>query len=401
MIDSLPVAAKIEVDERRARLAARHFLAKPATELDAVASALVGLHSSDPVTVFLSCWARVRNFDRADLERSLYDDRSLVRMLGMRRTMFVVPTHDASMLDASCTQALAAGERKRLVSLLQSQGVAADGAAWLRKVERKTLAALEKRGEATAAQLTTDVPELKGKLMFGEGKAWAGTMGVSTRVLFLLATDARIVRGRPLGSWVSSQYRWSPIDRWIDGGLQTLDVATARAELVRRWLRAYGPGTLADIKWWTGWTTAATTSALRAADAVEVVVDDGRAYVAADDRPIRTSRTTNWVALLPALDSTVMGWKERRWFLGDHQPALFDRNGNAGPTVWCNGRIVGGWAQLADGRVAVTFLEPVDSWASDKIAETATRLTHWLGAARVTPRFRTPLETTMASAVTT
>ena len=51
-----------------------------------------------------------------------------------------------------------------------------------------------------------------------------------------------------------------------------------------------------------------------------------------------------WVALLPGLDSTVMGWKERAWFLGGHQHALFDVNGNAGPTVWCNGRIVGGWA---------------------------------------------------------
>jgi hypothetical protein len=99
-----------------------------------------------------------------------------------------------------------------------------------------------------------------------------------------------------------------------------------------------------------------------------------------------------WVALLPGLDATVMGWKQRGWFLGDHQQALFDRNGNAGPTVWFNGRIVGGWAQQSDGTVVVQLLEKVDSWASDKIAGEARRLTTWLGPARIKPRFRTPVE---------
>jgi hypothetical protein len=392
------VAKTIDVDERRARLGARHFLAKPAKTPGAIASALLGLHSSDPVTVFLSCWARVRGFDRAHLEQSLYDDRSLVRVLGMRRTMFVVDASDAGLLDAACARALAPVERRRLIGLIEAQGIADDGAAWLRTVERKTLRALEKRGEATASQLSTDVPELRGKIVFGEGKAWGGTMGLSTRVLFLLATDARIVRGRPLGSWVSSQYRWAPVDRWIEGGVAARGTPEARAELVGRWLGAYGPGTLSDIKWWAGWTAATTLATLRAMDAVEVQLEGGPAYDL-DGAP-RPTRPTRFVALLPSLDSTVMGWKERAWFLGDHQQALFDRNGNAGPTVWCDGRIVGGWGQRGDGRIAVQLLEPVDSWAADKIESDAARLSEWLDGTRVTPRFRTPLEKALASSPT-
>jgi hypothetical protein len=242
------MAQTIDVDERRARLATRHHLAKPVTSVDTVAGDLVGLHSSDPASVFLSCWARVKKFEHADLERALYDERSLVRMLGMRRTMFVVPAADAGLLDAACAQALAPAQRRLLISLVESQGVARDGAKWLSVVERKTLDALHARGEATATQLTADVPELAGKLSFGAGKTWAGTAGLSTRVLFLLATEARIVRGRPLGSWISSQYRWAPIDRWLPNGVPALPTAEARAELVRRWLRTYGPGTLTDIK---------------------------------------------------------------------------------------------------------------------------------------------------------
>jgi len=303
---------------------------------------------------------------------------------------------DAPMIDAACTKALAAGERRRLIALLEGQGVAADGAAWLRKVERKTLAALVAKGEVIAAQLTTAVPELVGKLVMGEGKTWAGTTGLSTRVLFMLATDARIVRGRPMGSWASSQYRWAPIEAWLEDGLHKVAAPQARADLVARWLRSYGPGTLTDIKWWTGWNGATTIAALRAADAEEVRVDEGVAYALAGEKG-RTPNPKPWVALLPGLDSTVMGWKSRAWFLGDHQPALFDRNGNAGPTVWCNGRVVGGWTQLRDGTIAVELLEKVDSEAADKIAAEATRLAAWLGATRITPRFRTPLERQLSS----
>ena len=52
-----------------------------------------------------------------------------------------------------------------------------------------------------------------------------------------------------------------------------------------------------------------------------------------------------------------MGWQDRGWFLGAHGRALFDTNGNAGPTVWWDGRIVGGWAQRKTGEVVLRFLE--------------------------------------------
>ena len=68
-------------------------------------------------------------------------------------------------------------------------------------------------GEATAAELTKRVPGLRFQIMFGEGKKWAGKVGVSTRMLFLLATEARIIRGRPNGTWLSSMYSWAPMER--------------------------------------------------------------------------------------------------------------------------------------------------------------------------------------------
>ena len=66
-----------------------------------------------------------------------------------------------------------------------------------------------------------------------------------------------------------------------------------------------------------------------------------------------------WVALLPALDPTAMGWKERDWYLGEHAALLFDSNGNVGPTVWSDGRIVGGWGSGEDGEVVYRLLEDI------------------------------------------
>jgi len=351
-----------------------------------VAGSLVGLHSSDPATPYLAARARISGLAVADLERALYIDRSLIRILGMRRTMFVVPPELGGVIDAACTRALGPPERTRLTGMLEAQGIARDGRRWIDRVERATLAALDARGEATASELAADVADLRVKLRFGEGKPWEAEVGVSTRLLFLLATEGRILRARPLGSWLSSQYRWTRVENWLGAPFPAYDAAAARAHLVRAWLGSYGPGTLTDLRWWTGWTVAHTRTALAAVGAVEVATDTGPAFVLADDLG-RPKPTPPWVAFLPSLDPTVMGWKERDWYLGPHAPRLFDRNGNAGPTVWCDGRVIGGWSQRPDATIAYQLLEDPGAEARGSIDDAAGALESWLDGIRVRPRF--------------
>jgi hypothetical protein len=356
---------RIGVAERRARLAKRHHLAPAARTDDVVSIAgdLVGLHASDPATVFLSSVARTKESGGvvAALERAMYDERTLVRTLAMRRTMFVVPVDTVPVVQAACTAALVARERRRLVRMLEDSGVAGDGAAWLRRVEAETMKVLRARGEATGAELSKAIPELRQQIPYGEGRRWAGTVGVTTRVLFLLSAEQRVARGRPRGSWVSSQYRWSPMEAWLDGRPATVPAATARAEVARRWLAAFGPATDDDLRWWTGWPVTHARAALAAVGAVEVELDgDTRPgwVLPGDDRPVRAA-SSGWVALLPSLDPTTMGWRHRDWYVGDHVPLLFDRSGNAGPTIWVDGRVIGVWAQRADGSSAHDLLDDV------------------------------------------
>jgi hypothetical protein len=373
----------------------RHHLAPKARVADVVelAGDLVGLHGSDPATVYLSAAARLRKPAGAvaALERALYDDRALVRTLCMRRTMFVVPLDVVPVVQAACTDPLVPAERKRLERMLEENGVSSDGARWLRRVEAKTLTELNARGEATGSELSKAVPELREQLSFGEGKTWAGTVGVSTRVLFLLSTEQRVARGRPKGSWTSSQYRWSPMEAWLPGGMPSIAADAARTELVRRWLAAFGPATTADVKWWTGWTVAQVKGALTAVRAVEVELEEGTGWVLpGDDGPVRAPEP--WVSLLPSLDPTTMGWRQRGWYLGDHGKALFDTNGNAGPTVWVDGRVVGAWTQRRSGEVVHQLLEDVGRDALAAVERAAAELEAWFDDVRVTPRFPTPLQ---------
>jgi hypothetical protein len=373
-------------------MGARHHLGRPIRSIDRVVSDLVGLHASDPVTVHLSAWARVIGFSTTDLEDALYERRSVVRMLGMRRTLFVVPVDVADVMDEACTRAVAVRERRRLVRMLEREGITEDGAAWLRPVERKTMQVLEEMGEAAATELSRRVPELRERITFGEGKGWGGQMGVSTRVLFLLAAEGRIVRARPRGSWVSGQYRWAPTDAWLGRPLKVLDHAAACGELLTRWLRAFGPGTETDIRWWTGWNARTANATLEAIGAVDVELDNGStAFVLPYDLR-RVSTPARWVRLLPGLDATVMGWKQRDWYLGPHASTLFDTNGNAGPTIIADGRVIGGWTQRKNGAVVIELLEKTDRTAWSLLKEERERLENWFAGTKIVPRFRTPLE---------
>ena len=383
---------------RRSRLAVRHHLAPAARSDDVVAIAgdLVGLHATDPATVFLAAGMRGHTVRPADVERALYDDRAVVRMLGMRRTLFVVPADLVPVIAYGCTRAIARRERTKLVQHIETGGVAADGAPWLRAIEAATLAALAGRGEATASELAVDVPELRTPVLVGEGKKWEAMQNVTTRVLSLLAADGNILRGRPRGSWTSTQYRWAPTELWLGRAVEVMTTADAQVELARRWLRSYGPASVDDLQWWTGWTKTEVRAALSRIAPVDVDLDGVAGVVLADDLEPETPPEP-WAALLPALDPTVMGWSQRGWYLGELGPALFDRSGNAGPTVWWDGRIVGGWGQRPDASVGYRVFDDIGGEGHVAVAAAAERLETWLDGVRITPRFRTPLERELAA----
>jgi hypothetical protein len=387
---------RIEIAERRARLVRRHRLAPAdrATDPLTVARSLVCLHATDAVSVFLSIHARSDGLAPADVERALYDERSLVRMLAMRRTLWAVPRELVPVVFAAATKAVAATQRKRLEGFIRDSGVSTRPNAWLTRASNAAFAAVAARGEAMTREVVADVPLLATKLCVGAGR-WVTEQSAGARVLPQLAMEGRLVRGRPRGSWISPQFRWVTTEDWLGGPIEELDVAAAQAELLRRWLAAFAPATDTDIRWWTGWTARETRAALAAVPHVEVDLDGATGYVLADDlEPTPPAEPT--AALLPTLDPTTMGWKERDWYLGEHAGILFDTNGNAGPTVWWDGRVVGGWSQRRSGEIVYRLLEDVGAAAVAAVETEAARIDAWLGDVRFSPGFLPPFQRALA-----
>ena len=390
------MTVKVSVAQRRARLLARHRLSVPAASVTEATQALVALHATDPVTVYLSARARTPTATLEAVDEALFETRGIVRILAMRRTVFVVPAPLLPVVQRACTDDVARRLRRNLERDLENGGVGgADPAGWLRETEAGALAALAARGRATGAQLSTDEPRLRTQLVYLPDKSYGGVANITSRVLGLIAAEGHMVRGYRRGGWTSGQFEWFPADAWLRGPLGEADrdgdAASARAELARRWLLAFGPAPVTDLQWWAGWTGAQTKAAVAALPVLEADLDGAPGVLLAGDEEFGDD-LSQVVSLLPALDPTPMGWQSRGWYLGPHAPALFDRSGNIGPTVWWEGAIIGGWAQRPSGEVVCRLLEDAGSDARAAVASEAARLESWLGAARVTPRFRTPLE---------
>jgi Winged helix DNA-binding domain len=380
---------RFTVAERRARLAWRHCLAAPAASPAEAAASLVAVHGTDPSSVYLALLARLHGATLADVDAALYADRTLIRLLGMRRTVFVTTLDNAALIQAACAAAVAARERRKVLGWLAEAGLAGPAGAesWLAAAEQAALRALSARGEATAADLAGDDPRLGQQIVLARGTRFEGRQSVSSRVLFLLAAQGQAVRGRPRGGWTSHQYRWAPLTAWCPGGLAAWAPQDAAVELARRWLRACGPATPDDLAWWAGWTRTATRRVLTALNPAEADLDGVPGIVLPGDTgppPPPEPRA----ALLPGLDSTPMSWQQREWFLGGHGPRLFDANGNAGPTLWWDGRVVGGWAQARSGEIVCRFLEDAGSDAVTAAEKEAERLSATLGRVRLTARTR-------------
>jgi hypothetical protein len=393
----------VSVQERRRSIVGRHHLDGSGKGPEEVTQALLALHATDPASVYLSVLARSARTTLADVSESMYERRSLVRWMAMRRTLFLLPRGDVPLVQAAVSAPLAATLRRRLISQLERNGseppIDGDVGPWLAALEVRVEAALRARGTATGAQLSTDEPALRTVIPPRAPSDVRQT--VTSALLTLMSTEGRLVRSTPTGSWTSRHHRWEPVEHWWPDGLPQLDEEESQRVLARRWLARFGPATADDLQWWTGWTKTTVQQALSRLPIEEVDLH-GQAGIALgapdapdeDPAPDPTGRPA--ATLLPSLDPTPMGWKHREWFFGIDQRQLFDRNGNIGPTLWWDGEIIGSWAVAATGEVRVKLVADRGTEASHAIQDAAARLHGRLHGAVITPAIRTPLERSLA-----
>ena len=368
-------------DERRARIGVRHAL-EPMFHVDspeAATRAMTVLHATESATVYLSCRARVRSVDAADVDRALYDQRSLVKQLAMRRTLFTFPRDLLPAAWSSASARVANTERARMAKDVVKAGLAVDGNDWLDRARTEVLKLLTDRPEGlSAVEIRQAVPMIDVKVEGSAGEIWS-----APRVLTHLGATADIMRGTNTARFPVSRPLWTLTRHWLDDAPVDLESADGYREIVRRWLYTFGPGTEDDIVWWLGSTKTVVRAALAELDAVAVSLDGGDTGWLLPDDVATVPDPGPWVALLPVLDPTIMGWKNRDFYLGPHRNQLFDTRGNAGTTAWVDGRVVGFWIQDETGVVHVRLLETVSASARRSLDAEAARLTEWLGGVRI------------------
>lgn len=363
----------------------------------AAARAMVVLHATEPSTVHLSVAARTDGTSPTDVERELTIERTLVKQLAMRRTLFAMPRDLLGHAWGSASARVAINEGKKLAKDLRTAGITDDPEAWLRDAEAMILRAIGREG--TAAQAIREAcPDIDVRIDTAPASSWSSASSIVPRILTWMGARGRIVRGTNTGHWRTSRPLWTRVDDWLTPVPDASTADAGYAELLRRWLRTFGPGTETDIAWWLGATKTAVRRALRDVDAVPVALDrDGIGWVLPDDLD-EEPEVAPWVALLPTLDPTTMGWKERDFYLApDLAPLMFDTRGNGGTTAWVDGRVVGSWVHDADGRVRIALATDVSAAARRALDREAERLTDWLDGVVISNVYKSPQMTLTTS----
>lgn len=385
----------ISDEQRRWRLAERHRLipARRTDDVAAIANDVLALHASDPATVFLSALVRMRAPSTAAVHEALYDHRTVVRHHAMRRTIWVMDPEIARFAHGAATAKIARAERKRTVAALADTTDIANPGQWLDTALEEIRTLLAGQGPLSTRAIGQALPHLVVAMRMGAKTKNPATLNAHTKVLQGAGFDAQLVRAAPTGDWTSAEYAWVPTEEWLEGPIAGLDEVEAAGELLKRWLLRFGPATETDIKWWFGWTATLARKALAACDTVEALLDDATTgWILADDADALDDPGT-WVRLLPGLDPTVMGWKQRDWYLDPGDVAdLFDRFGNAGPTIWADGRVVGGWVQRPDASIAIELTQPIAKPHRALLDEAIADLEAAVGDTVVRPRFPAPMQ---------
>jgi hypothetical protein len=383
------VVRHIDDRERRARLGLRHGLAAPVNDTLAAARAVTCLHATEPASVHLAAWAR-SGASRDEVDDALYVERSIVKQLAMRRTVFAFPRELLPAVWGSASARVAGQQLRRMGQEMETAGIATDGHAWAEEHVALVRRLIEEYGPLTTAAVREALPALDTRVTRGKGR-YQADVAVAASVIVTLAASGVVVRGENDGGWKISRPRWTSVESWLGETADPLPEAEGYAALVGAWLRSFGPGTEDDLVWWLGSTKAAVRRALTDVEAVEVSLDGGQTgWVLSDDLEA-VADPGPWAALLPSLDPTTMGWKKRGFHLGDHVDKVFDRNGNGGPTAWWRGRIVGVWCQRPDGVVDVVLAEDVSRAARRALDTKAEELTAWLEGDVVRSIYLSPL----------
>ncbi len=375
----------------------RHHLSKraPAKELARVAGDMAGAQAQIMSAAQISLWARTRGLRASDVEEALWVDRTLVKMWCLRGTVHIVPSADHALFVRGCTRranrSLAWMARAEIPPAAVERVIDAIGRVLTHPLTKKELAV--RMSKSLGLKTSSKSGRGWGGAANATGFEIDGTVVSLGGILFMACMRGVACSGPNRGSEATFVRPDAWIPRWRD-----MPVEDAEDELLRRYLRAFGPSTVSDFAVWTYMT---------ALDAREVW-----ARVENELAPVRVNGRTTWVVrtdvpalerasfdrpsvqLLPFFDSFLLGHKDKGHIVdATHYKRVYRPQGWISPIVLVNGRAAAVWALERKSRRLAMRVEPFRDFPAavrSRVKEEAEDLGRFLDMSEVVTTFRRP-----------
>jgi Winged helix DNA-binding domain len=322
----------------RATLARQLLLERKKLSPLAVIERLVGMQAQWPPSPYIGLWSRIAGFNRETLERAVQRG-DVLKPTVMRGTLHLITARDYPLFYAAL---------RDMPTWYQPHHL---------EHARSLLAEIRALAPLTHAQVVEYIQSL------GHDELDA------RRITHAVRRHAHLLHNAESALWTTNPrvvYHPYPEPEAQDG-------ATARAELVRRYLRAFGPATKADIADWSGLRIRDFDHALDGLPTYHS--EDGKVLFDAPRAPLPAAETPAPVRFLPKWDNTLLAFADRRRVISDElRKVVIGKNGDVAPTVLVDGVVAATW----NTRVEVTYLAPVTRTQRADVADEAARLQQWL-----------------------
>lgn len=363
-------APRLTWDQVRAwRLARHHLDARvPKTRMLEVVRDVGGIHAQVPSSTDIQMWSRVEGITVEDIRKALWDDRRLVRMWSLRGTLHVHTAEDLPLYVAALSQ----HDRWWKGAWLRMIGMSEEELRATLDAIRKSLGARPVTREQLAEKVAAKVgPKGRERMLSGWGE-----------MLKPAAFQGHLLSGPPRGQNVT----FVRPDRWL-GKWEVPPPESAWKEIVRRYLRAYGPTSREEFARWWGMQPAPAGRILKATadDLTEVDVDGHQVWFpTADLDAITKAKPRLPVRLLAGFDVYVVGSRPRSALLEKrHESRVFRQAGWISPVVLIDGTAAGVWKHDRKGgrlEVGVTLFRKISAANRKAVIEEADRLGRFLDA---------------------
>jgi hypothetical protein len=295
---------------------------------------IAGLNSITAVTPYLSLFNRVKGFRKSMLDEELYEKKSLYRLRLMRGTLFIVtgnflPIAYSATIDN--TQRIY-GRFRRYYNISEEE---------LDKLRNEIIKALQEGDKAAK--------EIRKAIGIDDKNV--------SRVLRWLMEDIPLIRGRPIGTWKSEQFRYFLLPK---NAKYSMDKNQAKTLLIEKFLESFGPATLEDLTWWSGFRKKESKDILEKVSTIDI--GENLLLLEKEAKDFEDFEVdSDSLLLMSGFDQYVITYKYSicpRLVTKKNLAIIYNKYGEFSDPIIRNGRIIGRW-YIKEGKISHLLYEKI------------------------------------------